>query len=66
MINRISISDFIDWEVEFWKRRESRHVRMGQAFLNENFPMISDSKLFYAEDKYVCRERILNQYVSYH
>ena len=63
-IQLVGLPKFIEWEIEFWKSRESKHLRLGQAFLNQNFPEVSDSEVYYQEDPATARRLILSRYVA--
>ena len=61
---KMPLETFIQWEVDYWKRAESRHLRLGQAFLNQNYPDEVNSGLYEEKDPLICRRIILEVYVD--
>lgn len=43
---------------------ESQPLRLGQAFLNQFFPGVTDHSLFYEESDEIAREMIESHYVA--
>ena len=63
-VTKMSVEQFVQWEVEYWKRAESRHLRLGQAFMNQNYPQEVNSALYEETDPLVARRLILETYVD--
>lgn len=60
----IPLTDFIQWEVEFWQSSNSKHLRLGQAFLNTHYPHLANPDIFYDTDVASARRKILEKYVD--
>lgn len=60
---RISLKEYEQWRVEFFRSQRGRFERLGQAFLNDHKG--TDPDLYYKEANSSCDRMIREKYVSY-
>lgn len=61
---KIPASKYFTFCTDFYSYR-FKHLRFGQAFLNEFLPDVSDSELFYMENAPAAQRLIEEKYVDF-
>lgn len=63
-VRKMTIKQFVQWEVDYRKLAESRHLRFGQAFLNHNYPHLTDAELYNEPSEDKARSMIIDKYIN--
>ena len=62
---RLTAEQYAAFEADFARKQPIRtHYRLGQAFLNELFPLVKDPQLFYETDPWKARDLICAKYLQ--
>lgn len=65
VLEKISPKAIVEFNYNFHNDPKYKHLRLGQAFLNEFFPGLICSKLFYETDEKEAQQYISNVFVDY-
>lgn len=60
----MTIDEFEKWKREFLESEDSEFLRLGQAFLNEHYPTISDTALYYEVENSKAIKVIYDRYLQ--
>ena len=64
-VKPVPFSKVIKFFKEFETEDRYKHLRVGQAFMNEFYPRDTDSEVFYANNYFVARNLIFSKYVEF-
>ena len=66
-MKKVSEDDFTQFYVRWYKTfymKDDKTLRLGQAFLNEFYPSVSDPDVFYEKDETQAFAKIVDKYVK--